>query len=621
MSGNDINYLNATDEEKYSPYQPEIQRYDPMVEETYASYQKGENILNRLRSAATTISELPNFIDTDNSLNIKREYLVLNPIYKPEYMNRCSNAYLFDDIVYSAINRLAYFTLGKPEQYHAILYPESIRPLRSELEAKNEIKKIKIMKTANDVVNSLVEPHLSDQEISQFENYIHYTNKTCHLVRMLQPACIGSHIFGRTGLYVELSKDYNKSLDIPAGSPIGLKTLKPMHLGRVLVDASSFNLKGIEYTDPKVEFREYVDVGVKSQYGGQQPVGSRNIYPNQGPVYDPHSSAADANTGSAPKFLPADRCVYFVRNNYDLMREDWDYFFGHSTLQPLMSMSEENRRLKQWIIPQLNQGHWAGSVVWKFPNWTNAQMKIFFKNIKPGGHSGVPQKDIEAQQLNFTPDYNGLIALNEMLKMNMLSVFGIPSFIMNIENANTKAVGESVVIGFNESTIQYERAWLTNILDEQYFGRLFRNYYPHDQFVHIKLKIISEFENISFETFFEKAIAVVSLIEKKVITLTEGRNMLKLPPLLPEDYAQLGLTMPMVDPALQGIPSAPNMVDVAMVNMQRKLMETNKARLNGQIPEGETTGTSQGESMFNSKINELKNSLVSNAPKGLTKLF
>ena len=103
---------------------------------------------------------------------------------------------------------------------------------------------------------------------------------------------------------------------------------------------------------------------------------------------------------------------------------------------------------------------------------------------------------------------------------------------------------ETVLIGFNESTIQAERSWISDILDDQWYPKLFKSYWPDDENIHIKMKINLEFSNIAFESFLEKAVAIVALMEKGLITMTEARNILKLPPLLPQDYAELGLKPP-----------------------------------------------------------------------------
>ena len=38
-----------------------------------------------------------------------------------------------------------------------------------------------------------------------------------------------------------------------------------MLLGNVAIDPDSWDIQAVEYKDPKVSFKEYVDVGIKSQ--------------------------------------------------------------------------------------------------------------------------------------------------------------------------------------------------------------------------------------------------------------------------------------------------------------------------------------------------------------------
>jgi hypothetical protein len=309
-----------------------------------------------------------------------------------------------------------------------------------------------------------------------------------------------------------------------------------MLLGNVAIDPHTWEIEAVEYKDPKVSFKEYTDAGIKTM---QQ---------------------LDNNPSS--KYLDADNLLYFVRGNNNMMKDEDDFFFGHSTLQSIMPLSEESRRLKQIVFPQLNQSHWAGSMLWFFPNWPQQKIKKLFNSIKPGGHIGIPDPNIRTQEMTITHDYTGLINHQNEMKKGILTAFGLPSFLMNFEEVTNRATAETVVIGFNESTIQSERSWLSDILDEQWYQKLFKIAYPHDQYIHIKLKIISEFNNITFESFLAKAIAAVSLYEKKMITITEVRNMLKLPPLQDIDYIELGIRPPgqqLIDPATQSVPM-PNLV-------------------------------------------------------------
>lgn len=488
-----------------------------------------------LKQASTSLSALPSHISNITNLKMKPEYIIFKPFYSDEYLNRCSNAYLFDDVINSAIERLGYFTLGTSDEHRAILYPESLRPLKSELEAKNALMKIQVVKDSIDIGGAVIQNQLSEQEIEQFETFIHYTDKNAKLGRFLRKNYRAAHVFARSASYIEYTDTPIPSLNLPAGTPIGLKPLKPMMLGNVAIDPDTWEIEAVEYKDPKVKFKEYQDSTIRSS----QPD-------------DPAMRS---------KYLDADNLLYFVRGNNNMMKDEDDFYFGHSTLQSIIPLSEESRRLKQIVFPQLNQSHWAGSMLWFFPNWPKTQMDALLKTVKPGGHIGVPIPDIRVQEMNLQHDYAGLINLQNEFKKGMLTAFGLPSFLMNFEDVTNRATAETVVIGFNESTIQAERTWITDILDDQWYTKLFNIYFPHDEYIHIKMKMKTEFENITFESFLAKAVAAVTLYEKKMMTITEIRDMLKLPPLKPEDYIELGIKTNLTDPATQAVPGTPNLVE------------------------------------------------------------
>lgn len=509
-----------------------------------------------LKSASISLTGgLSSSISKRNAIRIKPEFIILKPFYPDEYLMRCSSAALFDDVINSALERLSCFVLGTNDEIRSVLYPISIKPLKSEAEAKAELQNVKVIKEAMDIAGTIVSNHLTEQEIKDFETFINYTDHVCQLGYFIRQDYKACHIFGRSASYIEYSDKPNPSLGLPAGTPSALKPMKPMYLGNIAMDPITWNIKAIQYKDPKVTFKEYIDIGI-------QQMESEDIQQKDS------------------KYLDADNILYFVRNNNNLMKEGDDFYFGHSTLQCIMSQSEENRRINKIVIPQINQGHWAGTGVWTFPNWSESMMNRFFKSIKPGGQVGIGDDRIKFQETKLSYDYQGIINLKSDLKKQMLSVFGLPSFLMNFEDVTNRATSDTVVIGFNESMIQSERSWLTGILDKQWYPKLFRMLYNNDEFLHIKMKMNIEFENISFESFYDKAVAVVALIEKKIMTVTEGRNMLKLPPLLPEEASLLGIPIP-ANQALTQPPQPTNLVNQFMME-KAAVNQATQQQQNGQ---------------------------------------
>jgi hypothetical protein len=526
-----------------------------------------------VKKASTSLSSLSSYADPFTSLKLLPEYVIKKPIYSDEYNNRLSNCVLFDDVVSVALEKLSYFTLGASDEIRGVLYPESVRQLKSELEAKNALKDLKVIKNALNISNSIVSSQLSDQEIDQFEKYVHYTDKICKLGSFIRKNHKAAHVFGRSASYIEYTDKEIPDLGINIDSPIGLKPLKSQYLGNVIVDRESWKMKAVEYRDPTLRFKEYIDLGVKQLQEKEAQ----------------SSLLSDTDTNKQARYLDIDNVLYLVKNNNNMMREEDDYWFGHSTLQSILPLSEENRRINYIVIPMINQGLWAGTGIWFFPNYTTKDIELFFSSYKPGGHIGVGNDQIKFQQTKLDYDYQGILNMKNELKKQMMSAFSIPSFLMNFENVTNRATTETVLIGFNESTIQAERSWISDILDDQWYPKLFESYWPNDEFITTKMKIVLEFSNVAFESFLEKAVACVALVEKGIMTLTEVRNILKLPPLLPEDYAALGVKPP-VD--LQGaqqfeMVQTPNLVSQLGAMNQKQQQQTASSPA-GQAARGNT---------------------------------
>jgi hypothetical protein len=350
---------------------------------------------------------------------------------------------------------------------------------------------------------------------------MHQIDRNINLGSVIRHNWISSHIFGRAASYVDYSGKAIPELNIPAGVPSAVKPLKSMYLGNVAINPINWTIKAVEYKEPKVQFKEYVDVygvsNTNSNYADFYDVNASDMYQEENGIVAPGS-----------RFIDANNLLYFVRNNFQLMREEDLYWFGLSTLQPILSISEENRRINRIILPQLNQSAWASAGVWFAPNWTKQQRSNFLLSLKPGTHSAANQPGLDFKEIKLTHDYEGLLSQQDHAKKKILSMFGLPSFLMNFEDVTNRATSESVLSGFNESMIAAERSWISKILDQQWYPRLFSLFYPKDEFIHMKLRMMIEFENITFESFLERAAAVAVLVEKGLFTNEEGRRMLKI---------------------------------------------------------------------------------------------
>jgi hypothetical protein len=505
---------------------------------------------SRVKSASTQITKLAQDLDPNTAAQYKLQYTIAFKIYNDAYENRLANAFFFDDVINAAVRRLAFFVLGNADEMRATLYPNTPQKLSSEVEAKGTLQQTKMIRSGIDIGGSVLNNQLTDQEIQDIENTIHYVDYTCNLPSIIEHNFINSYIFGRSASLIDYSTDPIYELNIPANLPIAVKPLKSQYLGNVLLDPLSWEVQAVQYKDPKIEFLEeqYVDpysIAPKDSQG--RPVNEFDPAPpasasnwgqglgisqqRGGVANDP--SLPNNGENSQYRFIDSRYVLYFVKNNNNMMRDEDDFYFGHSTLQSILSLSEENRRINRIVLPQLNQSHWSGSGLFSAPNWNIEQMSMLLSGFKPGGYSAINQVGLNFQEIKLTHDYIGLLQQQDYIKKRMLSVMGIPSFLMNFEDVTNRATAELVLSAFNESIIQSERSWICKILDDQWYPRILQAKFPKDQYAAIKMKVMLDFDNITFETFLEKAAALSVLIPTGLIKVEEARAMLKIPTLLP----------------------------------------------------------------------------------------
>ena len=507
-------------------------------------------LTNRIKSGSTQITKLAGDIDPANATSYYPQYTIAFKILSDAYENRLANCMFFDDVVNAAVNRLAFFVLGNADELRANLYPNTPKKLLSQAEAYGELQQVQMVRSGINIGGSILNNSLTLQEIQDLEKTIHYVDYTCNLPSIIEHNWKNSFIFGRSASLLEFTPDPIDSLNIPAQMPIAAKPLKSQYLGNVLIDPTSWEISAVQYKDPKIDFLHdmYVDpFSTKKQVQDSRgkPVNefdpappatasnwgySSSVRPGvsgTSPQEDPLSSQGAEN--SQFRFIDSDYLLYFVRNNNNMMKDDDDFYFGHSALQSILSLSEENRRINRIVLPQLNQSHWAGSGLFSAPNWNVEQMSMLLSGFKPGGYSAVNQTGLNFQEIKLTHDYAGLLAQQDYIKKRILSVIGIPSFLMNFEDITNRATVEIVLSAFSESNIQAERSWICKILDDQWYPRILRAKFPQDDYANIKLKVMLEFSNITFESFLEKAAALNVLVQSGFIPLDVAQNMLQLP--------------------------------------------------------------------------------------------
>jgi hypothetical protein len=471
-----------------------------------------------VRSAATSTTLLP-----DNKLappvlaqNDPKRFIA---VYNDEYNNRLANAWEFDYTIRGAINRLVFFILGKTDSIKTTLYPNIREQIQSEFQAKNELAKVRILRSADEIADQLMGSQFSEQEQLDLQEFIDNTDRVTRLYPSLQKPLKSSYIFGRSALWIQKTPDGILDLKMPAGSPLALKPLNSRYLGQVKINTVNWNISEVEYNDPQAKMTKDGD-------------------PNK-EFKDDGGAAQQNSSGDSTTWLPIEDLIYFTRDDDNIVGDSLHY--GLSTVQTILALSEENRRINQRVMPEIHESMWGGSALWTFPGWSSADITTFLATIKPGKNITVNSPDVSVENIALQYDEANLLSVRDSNEKKILGAFGVPDFLLNIKAASAQKTMGDELIAFQESIIESERAWIRDILDEYWYRRLLNTYFPEDQYIHIKLKVVTEFKNISFESFFEKALALETLVSNKLMTQKEARELLSLP-LIDEVLTQLNPT-------------------------------------------------------------------------------
>lgn len=413
------------------------------------------------------------------------EDIVFTPPYPKSYLTRLSNSYEFDSIVRTGIDTLVHYILGR--DFEPRLRPVSRDKPRQESEYDEIIDKV-----------------IGGKDVREkFLDYVNLVDHQTKLKLMLKPMLVSKYVFGRAAsLIVKASKAAElepalAELGIIEDTPMHIKPLNSYYLSQNHYDTKTWEVTEIEYDSPYW-------------------------------VRDPSKSLDDQPA------LSMDDLLYFTHADYNIIPNSYGY--GMSALENILALSGANRRINEKVLPELNTMAWAGTGIFKFVGMSAKQMSNFVKNILPSTWKATNQ------ELDYIPiklDYNGDFILNQRDSnvKHIATQLRIPSFLINFEDVTNRSIGDRVSNIWQQGDLEFARDELRDQLWETWYRRLMELFFPEEEFLYLKAKILIEFQSIDFSNFFEKAIAAGNLIQNNIWGISEAREFLGSPP-FPEDQQE-----------------------------------------------------------------------------------
>lgn len=412
--------------------------------------------------------------------------IVFQDPYPQAYKARLANAYEFDSIIRTGIDTLVHYILGR--DFEPKLRPVTREKPRVEKEFGNILAELDI---------------LSIQEQEQLLDFINHVDHTCKLKLALKPLLTQKYVFGRSAALMERASDSVHDsaeltdLGFTEETPLHLKVLHSYYLGQNHYNTKTWEIEQIEYDNPNW-------------------------------IRDP-SKGVDEQPA-----LEIEDLIYLTHSDNNVIPNGHGY--GMSSMQSILALSGANRRLNERVLPELNTAAWAGTGVFKFSGMSSKQMDEFVNQVLPSTWKATNQ---QIQYIPIKLDFDGdwLLEQRDSNVKHIATQLRIPSFLVNFEDVTNRSIGDRVSNIWQQGDLEFARDELRDQLWEFWYRRLMEQYFPDSEFLHLRAKIVVEFQSIDFSNFFEKAIAAGNLVQNMIITIDEARELLNRPP-YPEDQMQ-----------------------------------------------------------------------------------
>lgn len=455
---------------------------------------------------------LPNQYTKSTDLAKVPELYYTDP-YPREYKARLGNSYAFDYAIRGAVSTLIHYVLGR--ELKSTVYPITRDSLKDQQQ----------------VDDALSAAGLNQQEVKDLQAFIDTVDEVTELKTKLRGAMAQSYVYGRSALWIKRATAEVENTEELAkvgyteGVPTQLLLLNAFYLGQVTVDPDTSEPTHITY--------ESGHIFGKDQHG--KPLKQ----------YE----------------MPITELVYFPREDYHMTPANLNY--GLSPLQAILPVSEVNRRLNERVFPEINTSQWAGSGIIQFQGLNQGDMESFTNEMMKAGNWKATNQQFTLHEYKLDVPGDFLLNQRDRNVRQELMQLRVPSFLMNFEDVTNRATTELVASVWQETVLEAERDWLRDILWKYWYRPLMELYFPDKEFLYIRAKVMLEFQSIDFSSLIEKAVAISNLVASNIISVREGREMLKLPP-FPEDQQD------QIDQATKVLKNNPDMIQNAQNQNQQQ---------------------------------------------------
>lgn len=320
-----------------------------------------------------------------------------------------------------------------------------------------------------------------------------------------------AYVVGTTALWKTLSLVEIASLAqnyrIPERTPVKIKPVDGFYLTNIHQDVDTFDPKFFEYINPNVTLDE---VFTKSDDFQDNPITEIS--------YRANTKLRDQAT-----FLPWDRLIIVTRPNIGTTPNTQHY--GISSILPALYISENIRRIDEKILPEMNEGSYAGVGVFSVPEDSHYDIDQLANDLATAGTRIVLNSDIKYTPIPVDFKLDQMINQKINLIKSELMAFSIPESLFFPADTNRSTL-EILINIWQNVDLKKERDELTRVMWKYWYKDLMQIAFPKEELIDLSLTVKLEFKNKTFAGFIDKAAPTIEAYAKGILNKQEARIML-----------------------------------------------------------------------------------------------
>jgi hypothetical protein len=383
--------------------------------------------------------------------------------------------------------------------YTDYTFGDNIKPVLTPL----QLDKPRSKKENDDLVRKII----TKTEHEGFMKFIAAVNYISKIDSAMKTIWHQSYPFGMAAGWKTLSlKDMisirkGSGVRIPLGTPVKIKPLDGFYLTHIHQDVDTFDPVFYEYLNPNSTLTTVKNA--KDE--------------------DVIELSYRANSKLRDQFnmLPWERLIIVKRPNIGTTPNTSVY--GVSPILPSLYISENIRRIDEKILPELNEGSYAGVGIFMVQEDSKYDIDKLAQDLSTAGTRIVMNEEIKYEPIEV--DFNMQHILEQktsLIKSELLSL-GLPESIFFPTNTN-RSVLEILINIWQNVDLQKERELLNDVMWEYWYKDLMNIFFEGESLLDLHLTVKLEFKNKSFAGFIDKAAPTIEAFKYGLFNKGEARE-------------------------------------------------------------------------------------------------